>query len=64
MADLTTWTPARYGSEETCPVLNNLEPDCYCLNLTSLNIPKAVQYCLRDFRQCPIYQRYLELPHT
>jgi len=64
MADLTTWTPARYGSEETCPVLNNLEPDCYCLNLTSLNIPKAVQYCLRDFRQCPIYKRYLELPHT
>ena len=29
------------------------------MNLTSQNIPKAVQFCLRDFRQCPIYQRYL-----
>ena len=60
MASLTTWTPVEYGSEETCPVLDNPEPDCYCLNLTSLEIPKAVQYCLRDFRQCPIYKNYMD----
>jgi len=47
------------GGEESCPVFENPDPDCYCLNLTSQNIPKAVQFCLRDFRQCPIYQRYL-----
>ena len=62
MASLTTWTPVEYGSEEMCPVLDNPEPDCYCLNLTSLEIPKAVQYCLRDFRQCPIYKNYMGQP--
>jgi len=64
MAKLATWTPGGNGTEEMCSVLDNLEPDCYCLNLTSLNLPKAVQYCLRDFRQCPIYKRYLGMPQT
>jgi len=58
MASLTTWTPDGSEREEACPVLDNPDPDCYCLNLTSLNIPKAVQFCLRDFRQCPIYKNY------
>ena len=62
MASLTTWTPDDGGREETCPVLDNPEPDCYCLNLTSLDIPEAVRYCLRDFRQCPIYKNYMERP--
>jgi len=62
MTSLTTWTPVEYGGEEMCPVLDNPEPDCYCLNLTSLEIPKAVQYCLRDFRQCPIYKNYMGYP--
>jgi len=56
MASFTTWIPDGSG-KETCPVLVNPEPDCYCLNLTSLNIPRAVQYCLNNFRQCPIYKR-------
>jgi hypothetical protein len=25
------------------------------------NIPRAVHYCLRDFRDCPIYQRFMEI---
>ena len=60
IARTTTWTPEGRGREETCPVLDNPEPECYCLNLSSLNIPKAVSYCLGDFRQCPIYKKYLE----
>ena len=64
MAELSTWSPDGMGTEEMCAVLDNLEPDCYCLNLTSLNIPKAVQYCLIDFRQCSIYQRYMGMPQT
>ena len=59
MASLTTWTPDGHAREEMCPVLDNPEPDCYCLNMTSLEIPKAVQFCLRDFRQCPIYKNYM-----
>jgi hypothetical protein len=53
---LTTWTPDESEREETCPLLDNPEPDCYFLNLSSLSIPKAVSYCLGDFRQCPIYK--------
>jgi hypothetical protein len=60
MASLTTWTPVGSAREETCPVLDNPEPGCYCLNMNSLEIPKAVQFCLRDFRRCPIYKRYLQ----
>jgi hypothetical protein len=62
MESLTTWTPDDSRREETCPVLDNLESDCYCLNMTSLNIPKAVQFCLRDFRECPIYKKYMGYP--
>ena len=46
MAGFTTWTPDSHGSKETCPVLDDPEPDCYCL---------------RDFRDCPIYGRFLEI---
>ena len=62
MTSLTRWTPHEHGREEMCPVLDNLESDCYCLNMTSLEIPKAVQFCLRDFRKCPIYKRYMGMP--
>ena len=59
MASLTAWTPDERGKEEACPVLDDPAPDCYCLNLTSRTIPKAIQFCLRDFRQCPIYKKYM-----
>jgi len=61
MAGFTTWTPDGHGSKETCPVLDDPEPDCYCLKLNSLNIPRAVHYCLRDFQGCPIYRRFMEI---
>ena len=61
MAGFTTWTADGHGSKETCPVLDDPEPDCYCLKLTSLSIPRAVHYCLRDFRNCPIYLRHIEI---
>ena len=62
MANLTTRTPDVSRSEQSCPVLDKPDTDCYGLNLTSLNIPKAVQFCLRDFRQCPIYKNYMGQP--
>jgi hypothetical protein len=62
MASPATWTPERRAREETCPLLDNPSPDCYFLNLSSLSIPKAVSYCLADFRQCPIYKKHLRYP--
>ena len=58
MANLTTWIPDENDEKESCPVLNGPEPDCYCLSLNSLDVPLAIQFCLRDFRECPIYKRY------
>jgi hypothetical protein len=43
----------------TCPVLENPEPDCYCLDMASLQIHMAIQYCLGNFTQCPIYRRIM-----
>jgi hypothetical protein len=48
------------NSGNLCPVLENLEPDCYCLDMTSRKIPNAVKFCLGDFRKCDIYQRVMK----
>ena len=61
MAGTTTWIPDGDGTDSMCPLLENPQPDCYCLKLTSLSIPRAVHYCLRDFRDCPIYLRHIEI---
>ena len=61
MSGLTPSAPGGDG-KGTCPVLENPEPDCYCINLTSLTIPIAVKYCLNDYRQCHIYSRCMGFP--
>jgi hypothetical protein len=43
--------------EKGCPVLDDPAPDCYCLSLNSFNVPNIIQFCMRDFRECPIYKR-------
>jgi len=43
-----------------CPILDDPQPNCYCIDMTSMKIPYAVKYCLRDFRECEIYQRVLK----
>lgn len=45
------------NGDRMCPVLKNPETDCYCIDMTSMKIPYAVKYCLRDFRECDIYQK-------
>lgn len=61
MAGRTPSAPDRKGGG-TCPVLENPEPECYCLDLTSLSILQAVYYCLGNFWECPIYQRVAGSP--
>jgi len=40
-----------------CPILENPQPNCYCFDMTSMKIPYAVKYCLRDFKACKIFQK-------
>lgn len=58
MAAQTLSTPGE-RRKATCPVLGDPEPDCYCLDLASLQIQMAIQYCLGNFIQCPIYKQIM-----
>ncbi len=58
MAAQTLSTPDG-GVHRTCPVLDDPEPDCYCLDLTSQQIQKAIHYCLGNFLQCPVYKQIM-----
>jgi hypothetical protein len=62
MATFTTLDQAQSDKNKTCPILDKPAPDCYCRTLDSLDVSLAVQFCLRDFKQCPNYQKYLEIP--
>jgi hypothetical protein len=64
MSAFTTWTSDGDRREEACPLLDNPKPDCYCMDLNSMTIPKAVSFCLRDFRECPIYKRYMVFKYS
>lgn len=48
-------------SDKKCPLLENPQPDCYCLRLNSVTVPRAVHFCLKDFRDCPIYRHFVEI---
>jgi len=58
MAGLTQQTFDSFGNGgKMCPILDDPQPDCYCIEMTSMKILYAVRYCLRDFRECDIYRR-------
>ncbi len=40
-----------------CVFLKKPFPECYCMNLTSSNIPRILMYCDRGFQSCQIYCR-------
>jgi len=40
-----------------CPLLSKPRPDCYCFNLDSQNIARALNYCQDNYLLCDIYQR-------
>lgn len=40
---------------KVCPFVNDPLENCYCLDMTSRNIDKVLQYCSGDYEQCAIY---------
>ena len=61
MVDLATREPGWDGTDKKCPLLDNPHPECFCLKLNGLNVPQAVHFCLQDFRNCPVYRRFVEI---
>jgi len=58
-------TGTAYMNDEQCPEIQRYKrcefidkslPDCYCTNITSLNIPKMLAFCGGDYKSCKIYQ--------
>lgn len=44
-----------------CPLVQNPLGDCYCFNMGSQDIEKAIYYCNKNFKICEIYKvRYFE----
>ena len=65
MADLTQQSFDSFdNAANMCPILDDPQPNCYCIDMTSMKIPYAVKYCLRDFRECEIYQTSNNTRHT
>lgn len=60
-AAMNPFTPKRFDDfddgDKMCPVLADPLPECYCFDMTSMKVPYAIKYCLKDFLACDIYQR-------
>ena len=50
----TAWSDE--SPQGLCPLVDHPLPDCYCLELTSRSIVKAIEFCLGDYRLCAIFQ--------
>ena len=47
-----------------CPLAENPQPECYCFEMSSVDIPDLQRFCGRNHRQCRIYRktRRIEAP--
>ncbi len=38
-----------------CPLVENPEPECYCVDLTSRSIRLILNYCKVNYKRCDVY---------
>lgn len=48
-------TPPDIEPEQLCPYFSSPFPNCYCVNMTSLDIPFVLKYCHGAQSNCKIY---------
>lgn len=41
-----------------CPFIEMHSSECYCINMNSQKIPKAIHYCMVNFKQCELYKMF------
>jgi len=47
-----------------CTFLKKPFPECYCMHMSSMNIPKILEFCAGDFALCRVYRLHAHLlPH-
>lgn len=47
-----------------CIYLKKPFHECYCMHMSSMNIPKILEFCAGEFRSCRIYQRNAHVPSS
>jgi hypothetical protein len=44
--------------QRNCPLVKEPMAECFCLNMTSININRAIYYCSGDYKKCYLYREY------
>ena len=44
-----------------CGFLTKPFPECYCMHMSSMNIPKILQFCAGEYKLCLIYRQHAHL---
>ena len=44
-----------------CGFLDKPFPECYCLHMSSRNIPKILKFCAGEFQSCLIYRHHIHM---
>ena len=53
---ITPEKPETVMMRDICPQLVDPFPDCLVMSITSLKIPRIIEYCGGNFESCKIYQ--------
>ena len=54
---MNTAEPVDTQPHPMCSLLNKPFPECYCMHMSSMNIPKILEFCAGQFTICRIYRR-------
>ena len=57
--DLNSYASIPATGRVGCPLAENPRPECYCFEMSSLDIPDLQYFCGRNHRQCGIYREIL-----
>lgn len=44
-----------------CIFLKRPFPECYCMHMSSMNIPKILEFCAGEFKLCQIYREHAHM---
>lgn len=58
---MNTAEPVDTQLHPMCSLLNKPFPECYCMHMSSYNIPKIIEFCAGEFSLCPIYMHNTRL---
>ena len=55
--DLNSYTSMPAPGRVSCPLAENPQPECYCFEMSSVEISDLQRFCGRNHRRCRIYRK-------